>query len=331
MNLIRLPLRSAVLSTTVVAALLSSTFAGAQDAKAPAGPIEITVPSSAGSTPDVLMRRAGQILNEKKIVETPIVVANRAGGAWTVGMNYVLEKSGDENNVISMAEPIISTPIAQGQATTYDKFTPLGIFVQTQLIVIAQPNHEAKDLKGLIEIAKAKPREVRISGANPASTDAQVAGLIQKAAGVQMTYIPHDGGGAAQATFLGGNTDIMTLTIDEALPLIQAGKAKPLAILNEERRAEPELKDIPTAKEQGVDVVWGQVFGLLGAPNLDPAVVAWWDDKIGQLVQTDEWKAALKTNFLGDQYMNAAQSKEYLSKMHEDRLRVLRELGVAKI
>lgn len=322
-------LRAAVITLAVGAAAIT-TPAFAQG-KAPTGPIEITVPSSAGSTPDVLMRRAGQILNAKKIVENPIVVVNRPGGAWTVGMNYVLEKEGDENNVINMAEPIISTPIAQGQPTTYDRFTALGLFVQTQLIVIAQPDHEANSLKEIIEIAKAKPREVKVSGANPASTDAQVAGLIQKAAGVQMTYIPHDGGGAAQATFLGGNTDIMTLTIDEALPLIQAGKAKPLAILNEERRPEPELKDIPTAKEQGVDVVWGQVFGILGAPNLNPEVVAWWDDKISQLVQTEEWKAALKANFLGDQYMNSAESKAYLVKMHEDRLRVLRELGVAKL
>jgi len=243
----------------------------------------------------------------------------------------VLEKVGDKNNVISLAEPTISTPIAQGTATAYDKLTPLGIFVQTQLIVVAQPNHEADTLAELVEIAKAKPREVKVSGANPASTDAQVKGLIEEAAGVELTYIPHDGGGAAQATFLGGNTDIITLTIDEALPLIQSGKGKPLAILNEERRTEPELKDIPTAKEQGIDVVWGQIFGIAGAPELDPATVGWWDDKLSQLVQTEEWKAAIAANFQGGEYMDSAKSKEYLANMHQDRLNVLRRIGVAKL
>jgi len=209
--------------------------------------------------------------------------------------------------------------------------TPLGIFVKTQLMVVAQPNHKANSLADLVKVAKENPRVVKVSGANPASTDAQVAGLIQKAAGVQLTYIPHDGGGAATATFLGGNTDIITLTIDEALPLIQSGKGKALAILNESRRPEPQLKDISTAKEQGIDVVWGQIFGLAGAPKLDRAVVAWWDDKIGQLVKTDEWKAALAANFLGGEYMNSEQSRAYLTKMHEDRLNVLRQLGQAKM
>jgi len=310
---------------------LGAGVAAAQEMRAPSGSIEITVPSSAGSTPDVLMRRMAQILNEKGIVKSPMVVVNRPGGAWTVGMNYVLDRPGDDNDVISLAEPIISTPIAQGQATAYDRLTPLGIFVQTQLIVVAQPNHKANSLADLVKIAKENPRVVKVSGANPASTDAQVAGLIQKAAGIQLTYIPHDGGGAATATFLGGNTDIITLTIDEALPLIQSGKGKALAILNESRRPEPQLKDIPTAKEQGIDVIWGQIFGLAGAPKLDRAVVAWWDDKIGQLVQSPEWKAVLAANFLGGDYMNSEQSRAYLAKMHESRLNVLRQLGQAKM
>lgn len=315
----------------VTALVLGAGYADAQQTRAPSGPIEITVPSSAGSTPDVLMRRMAQIMNEKGIVKMPMVVVNRPGGAWTIGMNYVLGRAGSENDVISLAEPVISTPIAQGQPPAYDRLTPLGIFVQTQLIVVAQPNHKANTLADLMKIAKDSPRVVKVSGANPASTDAQVAGLLQKATGTQLTYIPHDGGGAAQATFLGGNTDMITLTIDEALPLIQAKKGKALAILNETRRPEPELKDIPTAKEQGIDVVWGQIFGLSGAPKLDPAVVAWWDETIAQFVQSPEWKAALAANFLGGEYMNSQQSKDYLAKMHESRLTVLRQLGQAKM
>lgn len=324
-------LLSRPLALTAVALGVSAGPVFAQAARAPSGPIEITVPSSAGSTPDVLMRRMGKILNEQGIVKNPIVVVNRPGGAWIVGMNYVLGRSGSETDTLSIAEPVISTPIAQGQPTAYDRMTPLGIFVQTQLIVVAQPNHKANNLADLMKMAKESPRVVKVSGANPASTDAQVAGLLQKATGTQLTYIPHDGGGAAQATFLGGNTDMITLTIDEALPLIQAKKGKALAILNETRRPEPELKDIPTAKEQGIDVVWGQIFGIAGAPQLDPAVVAWWDERIAQLVQHAEWKATLASNFLGGEYMNSQQSKAYLAKMHEGRLAVLRQLGQAKM
>ena len=70
------------------------------------------------------------------------------------------------------------------------------------------------------------------------------------------------------------------------LPLAQSGKLKPLAILSEQRSAAPDLKDIPTAKEQGLDVVWGQAWGLAAPPETDPALVKWWDDKIAKLVKT---------------------------------------------
>jgi putative tricarboxylic transport membrane protein len=299
----------------------------AQEAGTPTGPIEITVASSAGSTPDVLMRQMAEILNSQGIVENPIVIVNRPGGAWSVGMNYVLERSGDPNTLMAFAEPVISTPIVQGVEPTYDDLTPLGMFVQTQLIVVAQPDHKANNLAELVEIARADPGAVLVSGANAGSTDDQVRGLIEQAADVKLTYVPHDGGGAAAATFLGGNTDILTATIDEALPMIEAGTAKPLAILNKERRTEEALKDIPTAVEQGINVVWGQYFGLMGPGGLDPATVAWWDDKLGKLVETAEWKALAQSRYLGTDYMDSAETAKFLPTMHESRLEILTAIG----
>jgi len=317
---------AAVIST----AYLLSGSSVAQEARAPVGPIEITVPASAGSTPDVLMRRAAQIWNEEKIIENPIVIQNRPGGAWTVGMNYLLERPGDENIVLSLAEPVFSTPIVQGTDPVYNKFTPLGVFVQTQLVVLAQPDHEANTLAELVAIAKEKPQQVKMAGSSKGSTDDQVAGLIEKAGGVDITFIPHDGGGAAQATFLGGNTDLVTVTIDEALPHMEAGKAKPLAILNEERRPEEALKDIPTAKEQGVDVVWGQVFGLVGAPELDPAVAKWWDEKITALVESEAWKKSIADNYLGSDYTHGADLPAFMDDVNAKRKDVLTLIGAAK-
>ncbi|MFN7193914.1 MAG: tripartite tricarboxylate transporter substrate binding protein, partial [Rhodospirillales bacterium] len=236
------------------------------------------------------MRRAAKIWNDQRLISNPIVIVNRAGGGMAPAMKHVLDRRGDENNVMALAEPVFSTPITQGTETTYDKFTPLGVFVQTQLILLTQPSHPAKNLKDMVEAARARPLAIRLAGSSAGGTDDQVMGLIEKATGVDMTFIPHSGGGAALATFLGGNTELSLLTIDEALPQMQSGKARPLAIFNQARRTETALKDIPTAKEQGVDVVWGQVFGLLGAPGLDPAVLAWWTDRIRALTAADAWK-----------------------------------------
>lgn len=322
--------RTAWLAIAIGVAAVFTGDAAAQDARAPEGPIEIVVGCSAGCTPDILMRRAAQIWNEEGIIENPIVVVNQPGGGMTAAMNTVLGKPGDENTLMALAEPVFSTPIVQGTDLTYNQFTPLGVFVQTQLIVVGQPDHEAQTLSEMVEFARQNAGQVLMAGSSAGGTDEQVMGLIEKAGDVDMTFVPHSGGGAAQATFLGGNTAMIPLTIDEALPHIEAGKARPLAILTPERREAEALADIPTAREQGVDVVWGQVFGLLGTPDLAPELVAWWTDKITALTESQAWQDSLEQNFLGGDVYVGDELPAQMDTFHEQRLEVLRLIGAAK-
>ena len=165
--------RKAILGASVISAIL---LGGAQAIaqSAPTGPIEITSGTSPGGTPDVLMRRAAKILNDEKIITNPIVVQNRTGGSWTVAANWVLNKKGDPNTVLTIAQPIITTPITQGQPTTYDKITPIGMFIQGDLIIVAQPNSPAKNFKEFVDLAKQRERSVKVAGAQAGSTDHMV-------------------------------------------------------------------------------------------------------------------------------------------------------------
>lgn len=308
---------------------LSGAFA--DEGRAPSGPIEVSVGSSAGGTPDVMMRRMAQVLTQTGIVkEPPIVVANRTGGSWMVASNWVLGKPKDENTYLAIAQPMLTTPITQGLPNTFEKLTPLSLFVQADLVIVVRPDFAATSLKELVEIAAKEPRSVRQAGAQVGSTDYLVTGLLEKSGGIKINYIPFDGGGSAQTAFLGGNVDMMALTIDEALALQTAGKARIIALLNEERRIDEALKDIPTAREQGYDVVWGQAWGLLGAADLDPAVVAWWDDKLSKMVKTTEWKQMIASNYLRSVYSNSSESKVLLQEIYQSHLDLLRELGLSK-
>ena len=323
--------RKMLLGAASVAAVLTlGSGESLAQGKVPTGPIEITTGTSPGGTPDVLMRRAAKILNEEKIITNPIVVQNRTGGSWTVAANWVLNKKGDENTVLCIAQPIITTPITQGQPTVYDRVTPISMFIQGDLVIAVRPDSPAKSFKDLVALAKQRERGIKVAGAQAGSTDHMVTGLIEKAGGVKLNYVPFDGGGAAQAAFLGGNVDMVVLTPSEALPLVQSNKARLLAVLSEKRRAEPEFKDLPTAKEQGFDIVWGQAWGLAGPPGMDPALVKFWDDAVQKLVATDAWKAMVKEMFLRSEVVPASKAKEHFAELHNQHLAVLRDLGLAK-
>jgi putative tricarboxylic transport membrane protein len=319
-----------IAAASLGASLMWASVADAQEARAPSGPIEITVGSSAGGTPDVMMRRMVQVLNTTKIVTDPMVVVNRTGGSWMVASNWVLQRPGDENTYLAIAQPMLTTPITQGLPNTYEKLTPLSMFIQADLVIVVQPDSKANTLTELVTLAKERPRSVRQAGAQVGSTDYMVTGLLQKAGDIQINYVPFDGGGAAQTAFLGGNVDMLVLTVDEALPLVESKKAKIVAILNDERRTEPTLSGIPTAKEQGLDVVWGQAWGIAGTENLDPAIVAWWDDKLSKLVVTPEWKTMLADNFLRGEYTSSKDAKPQLEKIYQDHLTLMKDLGLSK-
>ena len=120
------------------------------------------------------------------------------------------------------------------------------------------------------------------------------------------------------------------LTPDEAEPLIKGGKARAIAVLSEQRRSEPQFKDIPTAREVGVDVLWGSRYGVAGPPNLDPAVVAWWDDKLSKLAKSKAWNDALQENFMRTEYFGSDKVKEQLEIIQQRFLTVLRDVGLSK-
>jgi len=310
------------------AALPASVFA--QTAKVPTGPIEITTGTSPGGTPDVLMRRAAKILADEKIVTNPLVVQNRTGGSWMTAANFVLNKRGDDNTVLCIAQPILTTPITQGLPTVYDKIVPISMFIQGDLILAVRPDHPAKTMKDLVDAAKQRERSVKVAGAQAGSTDHMVTALVEKAGGVKFNYVPFDGGGAAQAAFLGGNVDMIVLTPSEALPLAQTNKARLVAILSNTRRTEPEFKDLATAKEQGFDVVWGQAWGLAAPPGADPGIVKFWDNAIQKLVATDAWKAMVREMYLRSEVVPASRAVAHMAELHKLHHAVLSEIGLAK-
>jgi putative tricarboxylic transport membrane protein len=298
--------------------------------KAPRGPVEITVGSGPGGTPDVIMRNIAKIMAEEKIVTIPVVVQNRAGGSHSNAYNYVLAKKGDEGVLLTLASPVFTTPIMQGTPSVIDQVVPIAGFIQSELVFLVQPNSPYKSLKDFVEAAKKEPKKLRIAGAQSGGTDHLATALIEKAAGIRLTYVPYDAGSKALASFLGGNVEATFATLEEGVPVFEGGKARPLAILSEKRRPEAAYKDVPTAKELGYDVVFGQFWGVAAPPGTDPAIAAWWEDKFRKAVATKAWQEGLKEKFQRSDFYGLAQAGEYFKKEQAKFRSLMEDVGLAK-
>lgn len=319
-------------TTSVIAglALVSSSESSLAQGKAPKGPVEVTVASGPGGSPDVIIRNVLKIMNDDKIITVPAAVQNRPGGSGAVGYNHVLGKSGDENLLFVINQPIFTTPIMQGTPSVIDQLEPIAVFIQSELVFLVQPNSPYKTMKDFVEAAKAAPGRLRISGAQAGGTDNIATALIEKAGGVKLTYVPFDSGSAALAAFLGGNVEGTFGTLEEGLEVIKGGKARPLAILSEKRRTEAGYKDVPTAKEQGYDVVFGQEWGVALPPKADPEVAKWWEDKFRKVVDTKAWKDGLTAKFQRSEFIGRDAVKAHNTKMQDMYRTIMTDLGLAK-
>lgn len=328
------PMSRGLLAVALGASLAAMPVAGmAQDAeRGPAvGSIEITVGSGAGASPDIFVRRIGQILNAEGIVDLPIVVQNRTGGAWSVATNHVSGRPGDEGLLLGIVGTVFTTPIVQGFETVFDKITPLAMLSRIDLVLLVRDDSPFQTLGDLIEEAATEPRSVSLAGANIGSTDSIVSALIDNAGGVELNYVPYDGGGGQIiSSFLGGEIDTIPLPLDEAYPLIRSGDARAIAIFTAERHTSEEFADVPTALEQGYDVQWSQYFGIAAAPDLDPAVVAWWQSRLAELVETDAWREAERANYQVVDFVSGEDVVPMFQTLHDRFHDVLSDLGLAQ-
>jgi putative tricarboxylic transport membrane protein len=317
----------------MLTAMGTLTVAGAQaqDAAAPTGEIEITVGSGAGAGPDLTQRRIAKILNDEKIVENPIVVQNRTGGSWTVAANYVIGQEGNKNLLFGISPTVFASPVVQGLKPWAAQLTPLATLISADLLFLVAKDSPFNSLTDLVNEAKKAEGSVSVAGANIGSTDHIVTTLLEKSAGIKLNFIPYDGGGGQITTaVIGGAVNMAVYPPDEALPLIEGNQMKPIAILSEERHPSDKFKDVPTAKEQGFDVVWNSPQSLTLPPKADPALVAWWDGKLQEMVKTDAWKQMVAENYFRDIYKPAAEAGAAMEALQKRYLDILTELGLAK-
>mgnify|MGYP002651344105 CR=1 FL=1 len=236
--------RIAVICLAALAALLP------QDGRAQTYPdrtINYIVPSSPGSSPDIVGRIIAEAL--AKILGQPVVVLNRAGAGGTIAA-AVTAKAPADGYTLLQANTNHSFSQTLYKNLSYDiekDFSPIGRFASAFYIVLAHPKLGVKTLKELIDKAKAEPGKLNYASGGVGSATFIVAEVLKAQAKLDMVHVPYNGGGPALASILAGVTDIYGSPYATAKPFVDDGKLVGLAITSAQRI--PYLPDVPTVAE----------------------------------------------------------------------------------
>ncbi|WP_380053466.1 Bug family tripartite tricarboxylate transporter substrate binding protein [Falsihalocynthiibacter sp. SS001] len=312
------------LMTSAVLTLGAANAASAAECIAPANP---------GGGWDFTCRQIGKIMFDIGAVDKPVQVTNMAGGGGGLAFNHVVAERADDAELIVAASSATSTRLAQNAyaGMTADQVRFVGAIGADPGVIVVAKDSPYNTLSDLLDAIKADPGSVAFAGGSAVGgfDHLKPLMLLQRADFTDITkvkYIGVDGGADAITQTIGGFTQAMTGDMSEIIGFLNADEIRVLAVLTEERI--PGFDDIPTAKEQGYDVVAVNWRGLYVPKDISDEDFNKWAERLQQVADSDEWKETMAANGLAPFTKVGADFQNYVDGVVAEIRQLSKDIGV---
>ena len=258
--------------------------------------IKMMIPANPGGGWDTTGRALGKALQDAKVADT-VTFDNKGGAAGALGLaQFVNGSKGDPNAMMVMGQVMLGGIITGKPPVNLSTATPLARLTSEYNVFVLPANSPFKNMKEVIEQLKKDPGSVKWGGGSRGSTEHIAAAMIAREVGVdasKINYVAFRGGGEATAAILGGNVTIGGSGYSEFAEYIAAGKMKAVAVTSGTR-----LKgvNVPTLKEQDINVEIGNWRGVYGAPGITPDQAKALIDMVVKATKSKAWAEALEKN-----------------------------------
>ena len=321
------------LATTLVVTLSACGVTGTANVAATnSGPIEnlqVMVPNAPGSGYDVTGRAAVKVMDDIGVA-TGTEVTNLAGAGGTVGLARTLTETGNADFLLMMGLGVVGAAYTnEGDAKVADA-TPIARLIEEAGAIFVPADSPYKTLDDMITAWKVDPASFAVGGgSSPGGPDHLLPMQLADAVGIDpstVNFITYDGGGELLPAILGGKLQFAASGYGEFLEQVKSGDLRVLAVTSEERV--PVLEDVPTLTEEGVDLVFTNWRGLLGAPGLTDEEIARLVTVVTEMHDSDEWADVLESNGWTDAFATGDEFTDFLTEQDERVATVLESLGL---
>ena len=248
----------------------------------PSGPVKIVVPFPPGGGADVLARVLGKQLSDRW--GKPVIIENRPGAATSMAAGYVAKAAADGATLLLTSDTTLAVNPALYSKLPYNAdvdFAPISQLVQLNQMLLVRNESGITDLNSFIQKAKASPGKLTYASYGSGSEPHLAMEMLKNKAGIFILHVPYRGVPLALNALLGGEVDFTFSGVASALPHIQSGKLRAIAIGGSKRT--PLVGDIPTFAELGYPMVPARAwFGLVAPANTPASIV----QKIAQDVRS---------------------------------------------
>jgi putative tricarboxylic transport membrane protein len=292
--------------------------------------LKITAPAAPGGGWDGASRSLQQVMTATGAAKS-VQVVNVPGAGGTVGLaQFVNTAKGDGNQLLTMGVTMVGAVLTNKAPVGLDEVTPIARLTADALVIVVPANSPHKSINDLAAALKADASKVVWAGGSAGGADHILAALVAKAAGgdaTKLNYVPFSGGGEALAEMLGGRVAAGVSGYNEFESQIKAGKLRALGIASAKRMAGV---DVPTLKEQGMDVEFVNWRGIVAAPGISAAQKAALGAAVEKALKSDEWAKVLKARGWDDAYLGSDAFAAFI-KADQARVKdVLTSVGLVK-
>ncbi|HEY8605692.1 MAG TPA: tripartite tricarboxylate transporter substrate binding protein [Noviherbaspirillum sp.] len=291
--------------------------------------IKILVPANPGGGWDQTGRGLQQALQQSGVKR--VQVDNKGGAAGTIGLaQFVNSAKGDPGALLVGGSVMVGGIALNKSPVNLSQVTPIARLTGEYDVLVVPANSPIKSLKDLMAQFKSNPGSVSWGGGSAGGTDHIIVGMIAQSQGIDVSkinYIAFAGGGEAQASVMGGHVTVGLSGYNEFASQIEAKKLRPLAVTSGKRL--PGI-DVPTLKEQGVDVELANWRGVFGGPGLNDAQKKELTAAVEAAVKSKSWQDLLQKNGWSDVYLAGDAFKNYLDNEIASTEKIIGGLGLVK-
>ena len=294
---------------------------------------ECIAPANPGGGWDFTCRQIGKILFDIGQVDAPVQVTNMAGAGGGLAFSTVVNERNDDADLIIAASSATTTRLAQNAygGATADQVRFVGAIGADPGVIVVAADSPFQSLNDLVDAIKTDPGSVAFAGGSAVGGFDHLKPLqILKASGfddiTKVKYIGVDGGADAITQTVGGFTQAMTGDMSEIVGFLKSGEVRVLAVLTEDRV--PGFEDIPTAREQGIDVVAVNWRGLYVPKGISDEAFNAWGEKLAAVAASEEWQQAMKDNGLAPFTKVGGDFQSWIDGVVAQTADLSREIGV---
>ncbi|WP_299788277.1 tripartite tricarboxylate transporter substrate binding protein [uncultured Marivita sp.] len=316
--------RAALAGVASIAMIAAGATSALAEGWKPQKPIEMVIMAGQGGGADRLARLFQSMIQKEGLASMPMLPVNKGGGSGAEALRYLKDNEGDAHKIMATLNSYFTTPLRTDIGVDIEEFTPIARMAVDTFVLWVNADSDIQTMEDWVAAVQASGGSWKMGGTGTGQEDSLLTAMLEKEFGIEVTYVPFDGGGDVAKNLVGGHIDSTVNNPSEQMGFFKAGKSRPIAAFTTERI--DAFPDVPTARELGHDIVYSMQRSFVGPKDMPAEAVAYYTEMFSKLNELPEWQAYTEDEALDRDFLTGDALQAYFLEEREKHAAILADM-----